>query len=66
MISSYRNVVIFGIAVAVLATLLMTGAISLWCGWAAVASVVIALHLRQVDQPNSRGVWVRREPRPAR
>jgi hypothetical protein len=70
LLSSYRNVVIFGIvnlmAVTTLAALLMGGVISLWCGWAAVTSIVIALHLRQVEQPNTRGVWVRSEPRPAR
>lgn len=50
LLSSNRRMVIFGIlnlaAVTVLAWLLATGIISLWCAWAAVASIVIVLHLR--------------------
>ena len=34
------------IAVTVLAWLMATGVISLWCAWAAVTSIVIVLHLR--------------------
>jgi hypothetical protein len=69
LISSYRNVAMFGvvnlIAITALASLLMTGVVSLWCGWAAVTSIAIALHLRQVEQPNTQGVWVRSQPRAA-
>lgn len=36
-------------AVTVLAGLLATGVISLWCAWAAVASVVIVIHLRTAE-----------------
>ena len=50
LLSSNRRMVIFGIlnlvAVTILAWLLATGVISLWCAWAAVASVVIVIHLR--------------------
>jgi len=50
LLSSRRSIVVFGAlnlaAVAVLARLLATGVISLWCAWAAVASVVIVVHLR--------------------
>ncbi len=50
LLSSNRRIVIFGIlnlmAVTVLAWLLVTGIISLWCAWAAVASIVIVIHLR--------------------
>jgi len=50
LLSSNRRMVIFGIlnlvAVTVLAWLLATGVISLWCAWAAVASIVIVIHLR--------------------
>ena len=48
--SGYRQVAIFGwvnlIAVALLARLEIDGFASLWCGWAAVTSGAIALHLR--------------------
>lgn len=50
LLSSNRRMVVFGIlnlaAVTVLAWLLATGVISLWCAWAAVASIVIVIHLR--------------------
>ena len=48
--SGYRHVAIFGvvnlIAVAALAHVTIDGFASLWCGWAALTSVAIALHLR--------------------
>lgn len=54
LLSSDKAVVIYGavnlIAVAVLAVLLTTGVISLWCVWAAITSVAIAIHLRRVHR----------------
>ncbi len=48
--SGYRHIAIFGvinlIAVAILARLTIDGFASLWCGWAALTSVAIALHVR--------------------
>jgi hypothetical protein len=38
-------------AVAALAVLLTTGVISLWCLWAAVTSIAIAVHLRRIHKP---------------
>ena len=53
--SGYRDVALFGIvnliAVAALARLTIDGFASLWCGWAAITSAAIALHLR-FAQPN--------------
>lgn len=53
-LSSDRVVAVYGVAnlvaVATLAVLLATGVISLWCVWAAVTSVAIALHLRRVHR----------------
>jgi hypothetical protein len=53
--SSYRRLVQFGIAnlaaVAFLTWLAKTGLTSLWCTWAAIASVVIAAHLRAANKP---------------
>ena len=50
LVSSYRHVVVFGIvnlvAVAVIAKLTVDGFASVWCGWAAVTSGVVALHMR--------------------
>ncbi len=50
LISGQRHVVIFGavnlIAVAVIAKLTVDGFASVWCGWAAVTSGAIALHMR--------------------
>jgi hypothetical protein len=50
LLSSYRHIVLFGIAnlvaVAVLARLTADGFASLWCMYAAVASGAIALHVR--------------------
>jgi hypothetical protein len=53
--SGYRDIALFGIlnlvVVAALAHLTIDGFASLWCGWAAVASGAIALHLR-LAQPH--------------
>ena len=50
LLSSYRHVVVFGIvnlvAVAVIAKLTVDGFASVWCGWAAITSGVVALHMR--------------------
>ena len=50
LLSKRPRIIVFGIlnlaAVAVLAWLMATGVISLWCAWAAVTSIVIVLHLR--------------------
>lgn len=52
LLSSDRVAVIHGgvnlTAVVALAALLATGVISLWCLWAAVTSIAIAIHLRRV------------------
>lgn len=54
LLSSRRSIVVFGVlnlsAVTVLAWLMSTGVISLWCAWAAVASIVIVVHLRTAEQ----------------
>lgn len=56
--SSDRRIVQFGainlLAVTVLAMMLSSGLISLWCVWAAVTSVMIAIHLRRTDQYTQR------------
>jgi hypothetical protein len=48
--SGYRHIAIFGvinlIAVAIIARLTIDGFASVWCGWAALTSVAIALHIR--------------------
>jgi hypothetical protein len=58
--SSDRRIALLGIlnllAVTVLATLLMTGVISLWCAWAAVVSVLIAAYLRATPGPADRAI----------
>ena len=50
LLSGFRHVVIFGVvnlvAVIVIAKLTVDGFASVWCGWAAVTSGVIALHMR--------------------
>ncbi len=55
LISSYRRLVQFGVAnigaVAFLAWLTTNQVTSLWCTWAAVASVVICMHLRAANKP---------------
>jgi hypothetical protein len=57
LMSGYRNVVIFGavnlVAVIVIARLTISGFASVWCGWAAVSSVAIALHCR-FSEPGTR------------
>jgi len=49
-LSGYRDIAIFGMvnlaAVAFLARLEIDGFASLWCGWAAITSGAVALHLR--------------------
>ena len=51
--SSHRFVVGFGVlnlvAVGALGWLTVTGFVSLWCAWAALTSVVIAVHLRRAS-----------------
>lgn len=48
--SGYRHVLLFGlvnvVAIAVIAKLTVDGFASVWCGWAAVTSAAIALHMR--------------------
>jgi len=48
--SGYGDIALFGVvnlvAVAVLARLEIDGFASLWCGWAAITSAAIALHIR--------------------
>jgi hypothetical protein len=50
LVSGYRHVVVFGVvnlvAVAVIAKLTVDGFASVWCGWVAVTSGVVALHMR--------------------
>jgi hypothetical protein len=50
LLSGYRHIAIFGlvnlVAIAVIAKLTVDGFASVWCGWAAVTSVAIALHMR--------------------
>jgi hypothetical protein len=54
LLSSDRVVAWYGVVnlavVTVLATLLTSAVISLWCVWAAVTSLAIAVHLRRVDR----------------
>ena len=54
LLSSDRAVAWYGavnlVAVIVLASLLTSAVISLWCVWAAVTSVAIAIHLRRLDR----------------
>ena len=60
LVSTYRTLVAFGVlnlfAVALLAWLISSGFVSLWCTWAAVTSVLIARYLREAASPA--------EPRP--
>ena len=55
MLSSHRSVVLFGVAnlfaVVALTWIENSALTSLWCAWAAVASVAIAVHLRREHQP---------------
>ena len=50
LLSGYRDVMVFGavnlVAVIVIAKLTVDGFASVWCGWAAVTSAGIALHMR--------------------
>ncbi len=54
LVSSDVKLVVFGlfnlVAVGVLAWLLATAVISLWCAWAAVTSIVIAVHMRTAQR----------------
>ncbi|HEX9978504.1 MAG TPA: DUF6629 family protein [Acidimicrobiia bacterium] len=56
LLSSRRRIMVFGVlnlaAVTVLARLMASGVISLWCAWAAVCSVAIVIHLRTADRPS--------------
>lgn len=58
LMSGYRNVVIFGVAnlvaVVVIARLTISGFASVWCAWAAVSSVAVALHCRFAEPPGRR------------
>jgi len=58
LLSSYRHVVIFGIAnliaVAILARLTIDGFASLWCAYAAIAAGAIAAHMRWAKPHNER------------
>jgi len=58
LLSSHRRLVTFGMinapVVVLLSVLLSTGVISLWCVWAAVTSIVIALHIRETSTRNAR------------
>lgn len=58
-LSGYRDIAVFGvvnlIAVAVLAKFAIDGFASLWCGWAAVTSGALALHMRYGRGGTSRG-----------
>jgi hypothetical protein len=53
-LSSDRVVVVYGwmnlVTVSVLAVLLRSGVISLWCVWAAVTSIAIAVHLHRLHR----------------
>jgi hypothetical protein len=55
LLSSRRRVVTFGmvnlVAIGVIAWLTIDGFASVWCGWAAVTSAAIALHMR-VGRPH--------------
>ena len=57
LVSGFRQIALFGAinlaAVAVIAVLLINGFASVWCGWAAVTSAAIALHVRRTrpDRP---------------
>jgi hypothetical protein len=57
LVSSNRRIAAFGVAnlavVTLLAALLVQGVISLWCAWAALTSVVIALHFRATPRPRT-------------
>jgi hypothetical protein len=58
LISSDRYLARYGVvnllAVVALSVLLVAGVISLWCVWAAITSVAIAIHLRRTDQHRHR------------
>jgi ABC-type uncharacterized transport system permease subunit len=55
LVASSRLLVLFGLcnlgAVIVVSWLTFTGFTSLWCAWAALTSIAIAVYLRQAEQP---------------
>ena len=59
LVSSHRSIVVFGVAnvvaVGVLTWMSTQELTSLWCFWAAVASVAIAAHLRASRRPDVLG-----------
>ena len=69
-LSSHRDLRVFGVlngaAVGALAWLAMNSVISLWCGWAAVTSLVVAVHLRRSERPRRRVEPVAVRPHPVR
>ncbi len=66
LISSHRRIVVFGVinlpAVVLIGWLLSSNLASLWCAWAAVTSVLIALHLRRDDERRSKEAPIRSDP----
>jgi len=60
LLSSHRFIRLFGslnlAAVGALAWLTATGFVSLWCSWAAVTSLVIAVHMRRAAEPDQGAV----------
>jgi hypothetical protein len=56
--SSHRAVIAFGavnlVAVPIIGWLLASGFASVWCAWAAITSVLVALHLRHVRLPGTK------------
>lgn len=58
LLSGRKRIVVFGtlnlIAVTVLAWLMATRVISLWCAWAAVTSIMIVIHLRTGEPTDHR------------
>ena len=60
LLSGYRHVALFGIinliAVILIARLTADGFASIWCGWAALSSAAIALHIR-LARPHPAAAW---------
>ena len=65
--SSHRFIVVFGavniVGVLAVGWLTLSGFVSLWCAWAALTSLIIAVHLRRLNAPRPAGGTSR--PRPA-
>jgi len=63
LVSSHRRIVAFGLinlpAVVLIGWLLASNLASLWCAWAAVTSVLIALHLRRDGELRSKQAPIR-------